>query len=75
MLGYLSVIALLFLFGEKSLILPPFILDENLGIHADRARGPFLQAVANGVTLNLLGLVALDSYRRRRLRGVLPCYF
>src|SRR5206468_235792 len=29
-----------------------------------------LQAVANGVTLNLLGLVALDSFRRGRLKGV-----
>lgn len=68
--AYLSVIAILFLSGEKSFIVPPFILDESLGIHADRARGPFLQAVANGVTLNLLGLVALDSYRRKRLRGI-----
>jgi putative inorganic carbon (HCO3(-)) transporter len=74
-LAYLSVIAILFLSGEKSLIFPPFILDENLGIHADRARGPFLQAVANGVTLNLLGLVALDAYRRRRLRGIIALLF
>jgi O-antigen ligase len=34
------------------------------------ARGPFLQAVANGVTLNLLGLIALNAFRRKRLRGV-----
>ena len=74
-LAYLSVIAILFLSGEKSFIFPPFILDESLGIHADRARGPFLQAVANGVTLNLLGLVALDSYRRRRLRGIVALLF
>lgn len=70
-LAYLSVIAIFFLSGEKSLIFPPFIQDESLGIHADRARGPFLQAVANGVTLNLLGLIAMDSYRRHRLRGIL----
>jgi O-antigen ligase len=69
-LGYLCLIAILFLFGAKQLIYPRFILDEGLGIHADRARGPFLQAVANGVTLNLLGLVALDSFRRRSLRGL-----
>jgi O-antigen ligase len=31
-----------------------------------------LQAVANGVCLNILGLVALDSFRRRTLRGILP---
>jgi putative inorganic carbon (HCO3(-)) transporter len=69
-LAYLTVTAVLFLSGEKSLIFPPFILDESIGIHADRARGPFLQAVANGVSLNLLGLVALDSYRRHKLRGL-----
>ena len=66
-LGYLILIALLFLFDAKSWIFPSFIVDEGLGIHADRARGPFLQAVANGLTLNLLGLIALDAYRRRRL--------
>src|SRR5579862_3284290 len=68
-LGYLCLIAIFFMFGARNLIYPRYILDESLGIHADRARGPFLQAVANGVTLNLLGLVALDSFRRRRLKG------
>ena len=37
--------------------------------------GPFLQAVANGMTINMLALVALDSFRRRRLRGVLAMSF
>ncbi len=69
-LGYLCLIAILFLLGAKELIFPRYILDEGVGIHADRARGPFLQAVANGVALNLLGLVALDSFRRKRLRGL-----
>ena len=55
--------------GRTELIFPRYILDEGLGYHVDRARGPFLQAVANGVTLNLLGAIAFDSYRRRRLRG------
>ena len=68
---YLAAIALLFLFDLKSFIFPRFILDEGIGIHADRARGPFLQAVANGVSLNLLGLFALDMFRRRRLSRVL----
>jgi O-antigen ligase len=70
-LGYLSLIAIFFLIGAKNLILPRYILDEAMGIHADRARGPFLQAVANGVSLNMLGLVALDSFRRKCLRGVM----
>ncbi len=70
-LGYLSLTAIFFMFDIRQFIFPRYILDEGLGYHADRARGPFLQAVANGVALNLLGLVALNSFRRKRLRGVL----
>lgn len=74
-LGYLILIAVLFFVGAKSWILPAFITDEGLGIHADRARGPFLQAVANGMTLNILGLLALDSYRRKRMPAWLGLVF
>jgi O-antigen ligase len=74
-LAYLSLMAIFFMFDLKIFIFPRYILDEGLGIHADRARGPFLQAVANGVALNLLGLVALNSFRRGRLRGVLALLF
>jgi O-antigen ligase len=69
-LAYLSFTAIAFLIGAKSLIFPRFILDESLGYHADRARGPFLQAVANGVSLNLLGLLALRAFLRGRIRGL-----
>ncbi len=69
-LGYLSLTAIAFLSGAHSLIFPRFILDESLGFHADRARGPLLQAVANGVTLNILGLLALHAYQRGSVRGV-----
>jgi O-antigen ligase len=69
-LAYLSVTAIASLLGITSLVFPRYILDESIGIHADRARGPLLQAVANGVTLNLLGILALHSYRRGRLRGL-----
>jgi O-antigen ligase len=69
-LAYLTAISIFSLLNLQTLIVPRFITDEAIGIHADRARGPFLQAVANGLSLNLLGLVALDSFRRRKLRGV-----
>ena len=69
-LFYLCAISVFSLLNANAFIFPKFITDENLGIHADRARGPFLQAVANGVCLNLLGLIALDSFRRGKLRGV-----
>lgn len=68
--AYLSFTAIAFLIGAKFLIFPRFILDETTGYHLDRARGPMLQAVANGVALNLLGLLALHAYRRGRLRGL-----
>lgn len=74
-LGYLGLIAIFFLVGAKGPIFPGYILDVSIGIHADRARGPFLQAVANGVSLTLLSLIALDSYRRGRLRGFLALIF
>ena len=69
-LAYLSFTAIAFLCGAESLIFPRFILDESIGFHADRARGPLLQAVANGVSLNLLGLLAFHAYRRGRVRGL-----
>jgi putative inorganic carbon (HCO3(-)) transporter len=69
LLAYLSFTAIAFLVGAKFLIFPHYILDESLGFHPDRARGPLLQAVANGVSLNLLGLLALHSYRRGEARG------
>jgi O-antigen ligase len=69
-LAYLCFTSIAFLVGAKSLIFPRFILDESLGNHADRARGPLLQAVANGVSLNLLGVLALHSFLRGRMRGI-----
>ena len=70
LLAYLCFTSIMFLVGAKSFIFPRFILDESLGYHADRARGPLLQAVANGVSLNLLGLLALHAILRGRIRGL-----
>ncbi|HEY3974683.1 MAG TPA: O-antigen ligase family protein [Candidatus Sulfotelmatobacter sp.] len=69
-LAYLTFTAIAFLSGAHALIFPRFILDESLGFHADRARGPLLQAVANGVSLNVLGLLALHAYQRGSARGI-----
>ena len=65
-LAYLIFIAIAFLMDARSLIFPRFILDENLGFHADRARGPFLQAVANGVSLNILGILVIALPQNRK---------
>ncbi len=69
-LAYLSFTSIAFLVGARELIFPRYILDESLGFHADRARGPLLQAVANGVSLNILALLAMHAYRRGSVRGV-----
>jgi putative inorganic carbon (hco3(-)) transporter len=69
-LAYLCFTSIAFLVGAKALIFPRYILDESLGYHADRARGPLLQAVANGVSLNLLGILALHAFLRRRIHGL-----
>jgi O-antigen ligase len=65
-LAYLVFIAIAFLANTHSLIFPRFILDQNLGFHADRARGPFLQAVANGVSLNILGILVIALPQERK---------
>jgi O-antigen ligase len=71
-LFYLVFIAIAFVADARSLIFPRFILDESLGFHADRARGPFLQAVANGVSLNILGILAIAlPQKRTNLIGLL----
>jgi O-antigen ligase len=69
-LAYLCFTSIAFLFDLRSLIFPRFILDESLGYHADRARGPLLQAVANGVSLNLLGLLAIHAALRKKISRV-----
>jgi O-antigen ligase len=69
-LAYLSFTAIAFLLGVHELVFPKFILDPNLGYHIDRARGPFLQAVANGVSLNMLALLVFHGYRRGSLRSM-----
>jgi O-antigen ligase len=65
-LAYLAFIAIAFLADTHSLIFPRYILDESLGFHPDRARGPFLQAVANGVSLNILGILVIALARERK---------
>jgi len=69
-LAYLCFTSIAFMVGARFWIFPRCILDESLGYHADRARGPLLQAVANGVSLNLLGVLALHAFLRGRIRGL-----
>ena len=54
---YLGITALLETLKLEELVFPHYITNPALGIHADRARGPFLEAVGNGTAL-YIGLVA-----------------
>lgn len=67
---YLGVIALLETLGGDPLVWPGYIVDESVGIHIDRARGPFAQAVGNGMALFLCGIAAAVGYATWRRRGL-----
>lgn len=56
---YLGVLALLETFGPKALVWPRYILDPTIGIHQERARGPFGSAEANGMVLGIALAMAL----------------
>lgn len=56
--AYLSVLALLETLGPSSLVFPRYIANPVVGLHFGRARGPFLEAVANGMVLFQCGAAA-----------------
>jgi len=72
--AYLGVTAIFEVVGPHQLVFPSYINNPSLGIHADRARGPFLEAGADGLAM-FTGLVAsamlLAQTRSRRLRSML----
>ncbi|MDP8229686.1 MAG: O-antigen ligase family protein [Candidatus Gorgyraea atricola] len=57
--AYLCLTAFFEHFNVHSLIWPKYILDPAVGIHFERARGPFLQAAVNGTAL---GFVLTSSF-------------
>jgi O-antigen ligase len=71
--AYLGFTALMETLNIDQLVYPSFITDPDLGIHPDRARGPFLEAVTNGAGL-YIGVVgaaiALGVWREHRWRLV-----
>lgn len=56
--AYLGLTALFEAAHVDALVIPHFINNPKLGIHFGRARGPFLEAVANGMALYACGCVA-----------------
>ena len=49
--AYLGLTALFETVGPDALVIPDYISDPKIGTHSDRARGPFAEAAANGLTL------------------------
>jgi putative inorganic carbon (hco3(-)) transporter len=71
--AYLSVTAFLETVNANGLIFPHYITDPSKGIHADRARGPFLDAGANGIAMYACAVasaIAFVKWRTRRWRQV-----
>lgn len=67
--GYLAATALLEALDLHGLVFPRYISDPSLGIHADRARGPFLEAEAMGLALFMTGAAAAVALRLWTGRG------
>jgi O-antigen ligase len=68
---YLGITALLEGFGAKELAWPAYINDRAVGLHFDRARGPFAEATAMGISLIgcLVGcVIALRTWRSARAK-------
>lgn len=69
---YLGITAFLETVGANALIAPQYIADDSVGIHVDRARGPFLEAGANGLILYacaVAAFIACIKWRDPRARG------
>jgi putative inorganic carbon (hco3(-)) transporter len=71
--GYLGLTAFFETVGADALVYPKYILDDSVGLHAERARGPFADAVAFGLAMYasaLAAAIAFVTWREPRARGV-----
>jgi O-antigen ligase len=71
--AYLGLTALFETVGPDALVVPDYISDPNIGTHEDRARGPFAEAAANGLSLYacvIAAFIAAATWRDRRWRQV-----
>lgn len=60
--AYLGLTALFETLEVRTLVFPAYINDPSLGIHVERARGPFLEAAANGLALYACGVAAAIGF-------------
>jgi putative inorganic carbon (HCO3(-)) transporter len=70
---YLSLTVVFETAGLDALVFPKYILDPNYGIHVHRGRGPFVDAVADGLALYTCAVacaIAVASWQSGRARAV-----
>jgi O-antigen ligase len=67
--GYLGLVAFLEGVGLNRLVLPSYIRNPNIGLHYGRARGPFLESAADGLSLYMCGVAAVLGMRVWQSRG------
>ena len=71
--AYLGLTVLFEMLRLDALVFPKYILDDTYGIHVTRGRGPFVDAVANGLALYLCAIacgIALASWRSQSMRAI-----
>src|SRR4051812_27643867 len=71
--AYLGLTSLAEATNADVLVVPKYILDPQFGIHADRARGPFVEAVGNGLGLfccMVAAVLAARTWATPRWRAV-----
>jgi putative inorganic carbon (HCO3(-)) transporter len=65
---YLGVTAIIETTGPTSLVFPGYIADPGVGIHFGRARGPFVESAADGLSMfacAVAAVIALAHWRRK----------
>jgi putative inorganic carbon (HCO3(-)) transporter len=71
--AYLGLTVLFETVKLNALVFPKYILDPNYGIHVHHGRGPFVDAVANGLALytcTVACAIAVASWRNRCVRAL-----
>jgi O-antigen ligase len=71
--AYIGLVNLFEGVGLRSLVVPSYINDASVGIHFGRARGPFVESVADGLSLFMCAVAAgvgLKVWRRRWIRAI-----
>jgi putative inorganic carbon (HCO3(-)) transporter len=67
--AYLGVTVVLETVKLDALIWPQYIIDPSIGIHVGRGRGPFLEAVTNGLALFTCAVVCAIAVHTWQGRG------